>query len=391
MQLITKINQILAKIYSHNQQANLIYFESFHGKKYSDNPKAIYEYIQKYHLPFTCIWGVTKGYEDLFVEQKIPHVRRFSLPWLKVIWQARFWITNTRTKTWIPKGPKTLYLETWHGTPLKYIGLDIKEAQIGQQTAAEYRQSVLAETALWDVVLTNSPYTTNCFTSAFNLQAQQFLPTGQPRNDLLVQNDINVAAQIKQRLQLAGKRIFLYAPTWREDQKNQQGYKSILPFNLTKIAQKLQPDDVLLLRMHYLVAEQLKIPAAVQQQIIDVSAYPDMADLLLISDALITDYSSCFFDYALLKRPILFYMPDRIHYTEELRGLYEQDLEQNLPSIIVETEHDFYTALTKLVQGEIGVDEAKYQQFNQKYNLYETGTACQQVTDWLRQMKGVEK
>lgn len=382
--LVYKLNELLVSHYQKGCQKNLVYFESFHGKKYSDNPKAIYKYIKENHPEYECVWGVKKGYEDIFKEEGISYVLRFSPKWYKLIARANFWVVNTRTKTWLPKASYTKYIETWHGTPLKHIGLDILDAKIGNQSADEYQKKVREETRMWDVVLSSSTYTSNCFKSAFALTDEQILETGYPRNDKLINFDNDKSLAFKDQLGLSGKRIILYAPTWREDSnQNKAGYEFNLPFSLDQVAKSLGKNEVFALRMHYLVSQYIVIPDELKDKIINVSDNYDMADLLEVSDALITDYSSSFFDYALLERPMLFYLPDRKHYEKELRGLYLSNLEDVLPGKIVETQEEFYQALKDLSKKP---DLAK---FRQQFNNYEQGDAAKQVVLWMQSQEEV--
>ena len=295
--IIALISRFVFRYYQRRCQTNLIYFESFHGKKYADNPRAIYEYIKQNYPDYHCVWGVKKGYEQVFIDAEVPYIYRFSKEWYQIVSQARFWITNTRTVSWILKAQHTKYLQTWHGTPLKHIGLDIEDAQIGNMNTQEYRQSVCNDTSLWDAILSQSSYTSNCFKSAFNLDDSQILEIGSPRNDVLLSDDEQFKKKIKSDLNLFGKKIILYAPTWRENQKDQNVYQYQLPFDLENVINSQDEDSVLLLRMHYLVSDKINIPKNLQNKVYNVSTYPNMADLLRISDLLITDYSSSFFDY----------------------------------------------------------------------------------------------
>lgn len=377
-------SKIMLKIFSKKCQKNLVYFESFHGKKYNDNPKAIYEYIKNNEKDFHCIWGVKKGYENIFIENNVPYVIRFSLKWFKIVAQANFWITNTRTKDWIVKSPYTKYIETWHGTPLKKIGLDINNAQIGNQSDIDYKHSVLQDTRQWDVITSVSPYTDRCFKNAFNLTDDQILSIGYPRNDLLLDKDRdNKIINIKEKLKLQNKHIILYAPTWRENNKDDNGYQFDIPFNFSKLKELLPDNWVLLVRMHYLVSDKLIISDNDKDQIINLSNYNDMAELLLISDVLITDYSSCFFDYALLNRPIVFYLHDRQEYEENLRGLYLTDLMNLLPGNIVEDEKSFYNLIIDITSNKLELDQSKYQQFNDYFNLYERANSSEKIVEWM--------
>ncbi len=184
------INNIF-KLGSFFTNENLVYFESFHGTQYSDNPKAIYEYLKK-HSNKKLIWGVKKGYESIFEENNVPYVRRFSIKWFLVMPRAGFWLINTRIPRWFYKSDKTIYLQTWHGTPLKKLGLDIENVQMPGTQTDLYRVNIVNESKRWDYLISPNDYATNIFERAFKVNRSKIIQTGYPRNDKLVnkKNDI---------------------------------------------------------------------------------------------------------------------------------------------------------------------------------------------------------
>jgi len=209
------------------------------------------------------------------------------------------------------------------------------------------------------------------------------LEVGYPRNDSLLAADRDeLAERVRRRLGLpAGKRYLLYAPTFRDDQvtakKGRFGFE--LPFDLARAAARLGPDTVLLLRMHVVVSSQIEIPTELQGQVVDVSTYPEIQDLYLISDAVITDYSSVFFDFALLRRPIVFFAYDLADYRDRLRGFY-LDYPADLPGPVVTTEDELYDTLDDLD----GVRERyadRYEAFLARFAPNDDGHAAQRVVD----------
>lgn len=381
-QLFQISNQLLLKWYGRSVESNLIYFESFHGKQYSDNPRAIYEYIRHFYPKYHCVWGVKKGYESIFDKYNIPYVYRFTPQWYRTVAKARVWVTNTRTKSWISKSPHTVYINTWHGTPLKQLGLDIQQVNIGDESTEQYHRDVEKETGMWDYLVSPSHYTDEIFTSAFNVTDNQLLKVGYPRNDKLVNEKHNERLKnaIRHRLGIPkDKKIILYAPTWRDNQtKGDNQYHFEMPFDPEKIISRYD-DCVLLVRMHYLVSEQMNFTS---HQICDVSHYEEMSDLLLISDLLITDYSSSLFDYAILGRPMIFYMYDRETYQNALRGTYF-NFEQTLPGPIVEHESDLQNCIDDWHQSKNIMNQEQYYRFSKEFNAYEKGDASMKIAKYI--------
>lgn len=137
------------------------------------------------------------------------------------------------------------------------------------------------------------------------------IESGYPRNDFLHNDNNNeTITAIKRRLNLPeDKKIILYAPTWRDDQFYAKGrYKFDLDLDLHKLREELGDEYLVILRMHYLVAENFDL-GPFEGFAYDFSAHEDIRELYMISDLLITDYSSVFFDFANLKRPMLFLFP----------------------------------------------------------------------------------
>ncbi|WP_202585862.1 CDP-glycerol glycerophosphotransferase family protein, partial [Vagococcus lutrae] len=137
--------------------------------------------------------------------------------------------------------------------------------------------------------------------------------------------------RIKQSLGIPlDKKVILYAPTWRDDEFHSVGnYKFTLRLNLERLREDLGDEYVIVLRMHYFISDVLDL-SEYEGFAFDYSKYNDINDLYIISDLLITDYSSVFFDFANLKRPILFYTYDLAKYKDELRGFYI-DVQNDLP------------------------------------------------------------
>ena len=187
---------------------------------------------------------------------------------------------------------------------------------------------------------------------------------------------------IKENLKIpTDKKIILYAPTWRDDDYFKVGqYKFTFQFELDKMKERFGDEFVLLTRMHYLVAENFDF-TAYGDFVKDVSSYPDIADLYLVSDILITDYSSVFFDYAGLNRPIIFYMYDIEDYRDRLRGFYF-DIEKDAPGPIVENEKDLFDAIDYALKNGHASPEA-FKNFHDRFCYLEDGKATERVVKRL--------
>jgi len=353
---------------------NLIIFESFLGKQYSDSPRAIYEYLQKHNSAFTMYWSVDKHSIQKLSSSNIKYVKRFSIKWMFLMNSASYWVTNSRLPLWIPKPKKTTYIQTWHGTPLKRLAADMEEVHMPGTNTEKYKRNFLSEAKKWDYLISPNKYSTTIFSRAFDFN-KTIVESGYPRNDYLInQNNEEEIKRIKHSIHIpSNKKVILYAPTWRDNQYYSQGkYKFELEMDLDLMQKELKDDYVIALRLHYLVAENIDI-SAYEGFIFDFSTYEDIRELYLIADILITDYSSVFFDYANLKRPMIFYVYDIEEYRDNLRGFYF-DFEKEAPGPLVKTTNELLQEI-KNVSDSFVVDE----QFYKKFCYLEDGNATERV------------
>lgn len=356
---------------------NLVVFESFHGKRFSDNPRAIYEYMKKNCPEFDLIWSVDKRSIPLFKEMNVPYMKRFSIQWLRTFPRAQYWVNNVRLAKWMKKPKGTTYLQTWHGTPLKRLGTDIEEVHMPGTVTTKYRKNIISESKNWSYLVGPNAYSTEILSRAFHFKGP-VIESGYPRNDVLHEPSEAQMKKIRESLNIpADKKVVLYAPTWRDDQFFEVGkYRFEFQFNINRLKEQYGDDFVLLARMHYLVSESFDF-SPYKDFILDVSDYYDIADLYLISDLLITDYSSVFFDYATLNRPIIFYMYDLEDYRDRLRGFYI-DIEADAPGKIVKTEEDLFAEIGRALK-EGHYDELRYERFRNRFCEWEDGRSSERV------------
>ncbi|GAB3063702.1 CDP-glycerol glycerophosphotransferase family protein [Salinicoccus sesuvii] len=365
---------------SFHKDYRLIMFESFLGKQYSDNPRAIYEYMSIHYPEYRLMWSVNRKHSRLFKEYDIPYVSRFTPSWMIYMNKATLWVTNSRLPLWIPKPKNTTYLQTWHGTPLKRLGMDIDTVHMPGTDTVRYKQNFTTEASKWDYLISPNAYSTDIFKHAFRFD-KKVLETGYPRNDHLSKNNNDTNKRsIRELLNLPNdKKVILYAPTWRDDAYHEQGkYKFDLQFDIRQMAEALSDDYVVILRLHYLIAENLDL-SGYEDFIYDFSKYEDIRDLYIVSDILVTDYSSVFFDYAILERPMIFYTYDLDNYRDKLRGFYF-DFEQEAPGPIVKTTE----ALIQSIQDTETSDFNKNyntEHFREKFCTFEDGNATKRVCD----------
>lgn len=357
---------------------NLVIFESFLGKQYSDSPRAIYEYIQAHYPDYIMYWSVDRKNLKQFENLNVNYARRFSVKWLFLMTRAKYWVTNSRLPLWIPKPKHTIYLQTWHGTPLKRLAADMDEVHMPGTSTEKYKQNFTKEARKWDYLVSPNAYSSEIFKRAFQFNGTM-IESGYPRNDFLIKaNQNKTIIEVKKRCDMPlNKRVILYAPTWRDNQFYGRGrYKFDIQMDLERMKEALSEDYIIILRLHYLVAENLDL-AGYEDFVYDFSMHEDIRELYLIADLLITDYSSVFFDYANLKKPMLFYVYDIEDYRDNLRGFYF-DLESKAPGPLVKTTGEIIAEIKKI--DHFGFEPTEVTEaFYEKFCYLEDGRASERV------------
>lgn len=376
----------------------MVVFESFMGRKYADSPKAIYEFMLDNHNfdDYEFIWCFKDRCIDeySFIEK---NSRTTVLLWgspkyYKTYAQAKYWFTNSRLPGGIkPKGGQ-VYVQCWHGTPLKRLGFDIEINTTDAKNDAHTVQDVYESDAKrYTYIISPSKYCSEKFRSAFNLESigkgDIIIEEGYPRNDAIVNASQDDIDRIKRELNIpSGKKVILYAPTWRENQHTTGvGYIYDAPIDFNQLRDRIGEEYVILFRAHYFIANKFDFDAY-GGYVVDVCNYPEINDLYVISDILITDYSSVFFDYGILKRPIIFYMYDLEYYKEQLRGFYI-DINE-LPGPIIENQEMLEDTIKRL--GEWTNTEEymmKYNAFTKRFTYLDDGHATERVVKKIFNMK----
>lgn len=352
---------------------NYIVFESFLGKNYSDSPRNIYEYIIENNLDYQCIWVFNDKNRQIPGNAKI--VKRFSLAYYYYFAVSKYWINNMRQPLHLVKREGNVFLETWHGTPLKKLVFDMKDVYSANP---RYKQDFYMQSRAWDYLLSPNRYSSEIFRSAFKFD-NEMLEFGYPRNDILYSpRKEEIVAKVKKSIGIPNnKKVVLYAPTWRDDDFYEPGkYKFQLQLDLHKMKETLGTDYVVALRMHYFIADDINVEG-LDGFAFNLSKYDEIAELYLISDILITDYSSVFFDYANLKRPILFFTYDLDKYRDQLRGFY-LDFENEGPGPLLKTSDAIIDAIANI--DEVNKQYAeRYDAFYEKFCSWHEGKSTEKV------------
>ncbi|MGW5411807.1 bifunctional glycosyltransferase/CDP-glycerol:glycerophosphate glycerophosphotransferase [Actinomadura geliboluensis] len=351
-----------------------VLYDSYSGKQYSDSPRAIHEELVRRGADVEHLWVVRDAQVEL--PETARPVRLWGAEWYEAMARSRYVISNAHLPEWFVRRPGQVVVQTWHGTPLKRIGFDIEDVHFAN---ARYLEKVAKEAPNWSYLVSPNAFSTPILRRAFRYEGE-LIETGYPRNDILASPDRSLLAErVRERLGLpADKRAVLYAPTWRDDSYYGPGkYRLDMRLDLERAAAELGDDHVLLVRRHPNVVD--TVPEVGDGFVRDVSAYPDIAELFLAADVLMTDYSSLMFDYANTGRPILFFTYDLEHYRDELRGFYF-DFEDEAPGPLLGSSDEVIEALRSLDQVERDYAEP-YDRFVRRFCELDDGKAASRVAD----------
>lgn len=369
-----------------------IFFETFNGRNYGCSPKAIYEKMitMNEFKDYKFIWSfIEPDKHEVKKDKRLIIVKHNSKDYFKYLSISKYWIVNSIVEERVKKKKEQIYVQCWHGTPLKRLRYDIEVDGAVLNTISEIRRRNDIDAARFDYFLSPSKFCTKVFTSAFNLKAlgksDILIEEGYPRNDSLFNFTDKDVTKLKKKFGIKGnKKVILYAPTFRDNQHTSGvGYTYELGIDFDSLKEKFGKDYVILFRAHYFIAKSIDL-SKYDGFVIDASDFDDVNELYMVSDIIMTDYSSVFFDFANLKRPMLFYMYDLDLYKGKLRDFYI-DLKE-LPGPITETQEDLEKSLENISNYEKEYKE-KYKKFNEKYNYLDDGDASYRVIKKIFNLK----
>lgn len=366
-----------------------ILYEAFGGRGMICNPFALFQYLleKEEYQDYTHIW-VLEDFDDNRAQiekyEKYPNVRFVQYKtkeYCKAIATVKYLVNNVSFPSYFLKREGQVLIDTWHGTPLKNMGFDIPGANISQGNTARNLFSA-------DYIISSGPYMTEtAYKRSYkmqNLYEGTVLEEGFPRNDKLFNSD---RAEVIRRLQECGveaeenKKIILYAPTWRGEQYRtpdtdlQDVYKLLRIMEDSIDTEKYQ----VLVKLHQIVYHYMKEkqiePGTARTKF--VPATMDTSELLSVTDVLVSDYSSIFYDFMLTGRPILFYVPDMDSF-ENYRGLYFGF--DNLPGPAVSVPEKL-GALLKDLPGVADSYKEKYEKVRSQIGLKDDGKVCEHIAE----------
>ncbi|MBB5870616.1 CDP-glycerol glycerophosphotransferase [Allocatelliglobosispora scoriae] len=313
----------------------LAVFDSYWGLGFGCNPAAIYRKTRELAPDLHAVFVVRPDRTDA-MPADVPYVVRGTLDYYRTLARAKYLTTNVNFPNFVRKRRGSVHLQTQHGTPLKSMGIDQQRYPAGEEMDHD---SMLRRIDRWDYCISSNPLSTEVWERSFPAAYEQ-LEVGYPRNDRLATATPEEVAKVRAELGIDPQElVVLYAPTHRSHDP-----ASAPPFDPEQLLHAIAPHGCVLLRDHHLVTyaaggdedEPTSIGHAAREvsagRVMDVSTHPRIEDLYLAADALIVDYSSAMFDYAVLDRPIVVYAPDWAEYSRA-RGV-NFDLLEHRPGAV---------------------------------------------------------
>lgn len=381
--VIKKIRYIWYKI-KYKMDDETILFEAFGGRNYTCSPKAIYEkmLLMPQFKNFKFVWAfLDTDIHDVKEDKRTTIVKSKSKEYYKYCSIAKYWIVNSIMEESLTKKKGQVYVQCWHGTPIKKLRCDIEVDGSVLNTIKEIRKRNDIDAKRFDYFISPSKYCTEKFISAFNLKKLNkeniIIEEGYPRNDFLFNKTQKDITLIKEKLKIPiNKKVIFYLPTFRDNQHTSGiGYTYELQIDFDRLRKAIGDEYVVLFSPHYFIANSIDL-SKYEGFVINVARYDEINELYLVSDIIMTDYSSVFFDFANLKRPIVFYMYDYDLYQSRLRDFYIS-LDE-LPGPITRTQEELEKCIIN-IETEFPKYERKYEDFNKKYNYLDDGNASERV------------
>ncbi len=350
-----------------------IVYNSFNGR-YADSPAAVHRALLRRGDAHEHVWlcdptrdgGFPAGTQTRTI---------YSRPAIEALESADLVISDSHLEMDWVKGPGARYVQTWHGTPLKRVHADILSPPPG------VLERLSLDVARWDVLLSPNRHSTAALRSAFQWQGP-VLEIGYPRNDVLLSATAGlIRERVRRELGITDEQtVVLYTPTFRDDVLAERGVDAATAAALEAgVMEGLGREYVVLVRLHYKLTGRAALPE--REGVRDVSAHPDVAELYLAADAMVTDYSSTMFDFAVTGKPLVFHTHDLEHYRDRMRGFYFE-LADQAPGPLVRTQQQLVDSLQNLPAVTDGY-AAAYRRFRQTFCHLDDGHATERFLEQL--------
>lgn len=358
---------------------NKIVIVNYYGKGYGDNGKAIVQKLLMQDIPLDIVWAVKSLTEIENFPPGVRFVKFRSLTFYKEMATARIWIDNSRQGAAIIKRSGQFYIQTWHGgLPLKQIEKDAYE-----HLARGYLDDAIYDSKKIDLMISGNAFFSKLCKTSFWYDGA-ILECGTPRLDSLINYDQSERNIICEKLGLPkDKKFVLYAPTFRVN-KDMECYNLYYNKILNTLEKKTGDEWCFIVRLHPNISVE-QDTLRYSSSVLNGTQFPDLYELLKITDLLISDYSSVIFEGALLEKPVALFTTDLDAYIKD-RNFYFNLNELPFPicennEMLMRTIECFDTAAYKV----------EVEKFNDSINYFETGEAASRIVHIILEVIQNEK
>ena len=366
--LFTSLTCLVLRIFP--IQHNKIVCCNMKGRRYGDNPKYIADEILSQNSGYEIVWLMLPEYQDGIPEGiRVAKYSYFSM--LYELATAGIWIDSNTKPYGILKRKGQVFIQTWHGSyGLKKIGGDLKDS-LTRIDRAYLKYSAKIE----DLRISNSRFYSDIYRRAFWYEGD-ILECGSPRNDIFFENPPKVREKVDAYFHTGGKRLAIYAPTYRED-FGVEAYR--LDFNrlADNLERRFGGEWAILVRLHYYNIEEAKQFMTYDDRIMNATDYSVMQELLVACDVLISDYSSCMFDFITVPKPCFLYATDAEAYKNS------RDFYFSLESLPFPLAHDNEELEQVILRFDGDQYEKDVRSLFERVGLCETGQARRKVVEWI--------
>ena len=294
---------------------NRVLCDNFCGNSFNDNPRYIVEALLKINKKTDIYWALNKKTFNTYLPSKVKKVKYNSFKYFYILATSKVWVDNVRMPFRIKKRTGQFYIQTWHGG----FGFKRMEKDLEKNFDSNYIRAAKFDSKNIDLLLTNSKWQQKYLKKCFYYDGEIMI-SGYPRCDSLFDKTRfdSIRNKVYKELNISkDTKVLLYAPTFRDDYDT-KCYDIDYDRLISNLEKKYSGDWKILIRMHPNISNLDQIFD--NKNIINVTNYPVLNDLMISSDILISDYSSLVFEYGYLSRPIILYVPDVLKYEKE-RGL----------------------------------------------------------------------
>lgn len=373
----------LSKLFSGHVDDKLIVLGGANGKAFMGNTKYLYKYLNE-NTDYNIVYVVkSKELQKELENRGINTIYAYSVEAIKTLRKARAIIVTHGYFDILPikVAPRTVAIQTWHGADIKIIGQHPYMTKYIKSKKSTMVRVRLREAQFFHYIITPSAARKplKIIRDIFKFPSERILSIGYPRNDILVSKDLELPKSLRKQYNIPNNvdKVILYAPTYREVFTTKDPFNNEDLIKINKLCEEL--NVIFLMKTH--INEKV-ISLKNLNCVITINKDADIQELLLISDILITDYSSVYCDYLLLNRPVLLYTYDYDEYVSQ-RGIYYDHLEEIAPGPMIYTVDELIKAIRNIDEIEEEY-KSKAVELNDYFNKYKDGKSSERLLKFLK-------